>query len=218
MKRLLLTFFASTFALGLGACNNSAAAVTSVTPSTAVQVDPAEFLGAIRCGAEAGDMQLYVATLKDVSSGRTLQVAGDLILPSAAPTSCHIPVLFENIHIGREYEASIDGYDRTDIVPLGAGSRVMVESNSGTFVAPRWTTSCGHHRYPAALRSADGGVRADAGRVLFADSGLIGADGGGYLDCRPLPLYGPRNAPYLDGPVCAGDELTVTVRGCDPLR
>ena len=222
MARLsrLLFLVAQGFGLGLGACNNSTATIVGVTPSTAIAVDPLEFLGNVKCGAEVGDMQLYVATLKDASPftafDRRIDVdGGALQMPSSAPTGCGISVLFENILVGREYEAAVDGYDRSDIVPLAPGSRVMVETGTGRYVKPRWTTRCGHFRFPPALRSVDGGLKSDAGNVEYADSGM--QTNGGYLDCSPVPLYGPRDTPWLGGPVCANTQQTITVRGCEPL-
>ncbi|HVW25826.1 MAG TPA: hypothetical protein VHC69_10675 [Polyangiaceae bacterium] len=231
MTRLLpvLAFFA----LAAGGCNNSSATLTGVTPATAVAVDPIDFLGPIKCGTGPGEMQLYVATLFDDSSRPVLGI-GDtkLILPSSAPTGCGVPVLFENILQGREYEAAVDGYDRSDIVPLGTqvgsppvlGSRTMVECQRnhddptkcdaiGDYVAPRWTTRCGHHRLPPAAR--DGGLTPGIGKVEYADSGL--QPDGGWLDCRPVAYYPGTRTPWLGGPVCASTQLTVTVRGCDPL-
>jgi hypothetical protein len=232
-----LSTIVASLALSAAGCNNSSATITGVTPSTAVAVDPLEFLGPVKCGTGPGEMQLYVATLKDVSSGSVLKI-GDtkLVLPSSAPTGCGISVLFENILQGREYEADVQGYDRNDITPLAPGSDVMVECrrwntdkvdggntfassrkclDPGDYVKPRWTTQCGHNVFPPPLRSADGGLKADAGPVEYADSGL--QPDGGYLDCGPVALYPGTRTPWLGGPVCANTQETITVRGCDPL-
>jgi hypothetical protein len=236
MARLsLLVAFVAVAAAG---CNNSSATITGVTPSTAVAVDPLEFLGPVKCGTAPGEMQLYVATLSDVSRRDVLGIGNaQLVLPSSAPTGCGLSVLFENILQGREYEAAVQGYDRNDITPLAPGSDKMVEclqwdtdhvdggntfasprkclDASGEYVAPRWTTRCGHNRLPPPLRSADGGLKGDAGPVHYADSGL--QPDGGYLDCRPVALYPGSRTPWLGGPVCASTQETITVRGCDPL-
>jgi len=210
------------FALAAGGCNNSSATITGVTPSTAIAVDPLEFLGPVKCGTVSGEMQLYVATLFDDSSHSVLGIDDTkLALPSSPPTGCGVQVLFENVLNGRLYEAAVDGYDRSDITPLAPGSRVMVEATSsgaatGRYVEPRWTTTCGHHPLPPSLRAADGGLKPDAGKIQYADSGL--QPDGGYLDCSPVALYGPKkNTPWLGGPVCAMTQETITVRGCDPL-
>jgi hypothetical protein len=204
-------------ALGVGACNNSAAPIAGVTPSTAISVDPAEFLGNVKCGIAPGEMQVYVATLKDASPHSVLRIGDrELVLPSSAPVGCGIPVLFENILNGRQYEAAVDGYDRSDIRPLAPGSRIMVSTRDGggEYVAPRWTTTCGHYRLPPEFRS-DGGVIHDAGRLEVADSGF--QSDGGYYDCSPVVL-GPGKVPWLGGPACASTRQTVTVGGCVLLQ
>jgi hypothetical protein len=224
-------------ALAAAGCNNSSATIVGVTPSTAVAVDPLEFLGPVKCGTAPGEMQLYVATLSDVSRRSVLGIGStNLVLPSSAPTGCGVSVLFENILQGREYEAAVQGYDRNDITPLAPGSNVMLEClrwntdnldggnaspaprkclEVGDYVAPRWTTRCGHYRFPPPLRTSDGGLKSDAGPVHYADSGL--QPDGGYLDCSPVPFYPQTRTPWLGGPVCASTQETITVRGCDPL-
>jgi hypothetical protein len=216
-RSLVLVALLAPVALPLGGCNNSTATLVGVTPSTAVSVDPAEFLGDVKCGTDKGEMQLYVATLTDVSPRDVLHIGiGQLVLPSSNPTGCGIPVLFENILNGREYAAAVDGYDRGDIKPLAPGSRTMVVASTGAYVAPRWSTTCGQYRFPPSLRTADGGLKSDAGHLDYADSGLQ-ADGG-YLSCRPVVLFGPKEAPWLGGPVCASTQQTITVHGCLPLQ
>jgi hypothetical protein len=234
-----LPLFVAFVALTASGCNNSTATITGVTPSTAVAVDPIEFLGPVKCGTAAGEMQLYVATLFDVSPRSVLGIGNaELQLPSSAPTGCGVSVLFENILQGREYEAMVQGYDRNDITPLAPGSSKMVEClrwdtdnvdggdtfasarkcdphQMGDFVKPRWTTRCGHHRLPPPLRSADAGLNPGAGPIEYADSGL--QPDGGYLDCRPVALYPGTRTPWLGGPVCASTQETITVRGCDSL-
>ena len=233
MTRLLPVL--ALFAVAAGGCNNSTATVTGVIPSTAVAVDPIDFLGPVKCGTQPGEMQLYVATIFD-DSPRTVLGIGDtkLTLPSSAPTGCGVPVLFENILQGREYEAAVDGYDRSDIVPLGTqvhsppllGSRTMVECQRnhddptkcdviGDYVAPRWTTRCGHNPLPPPVRGPDGGLKPDAGKVEYADSGY--QPDGGWYDCHAVAYYPGTRTPWLGGPVCASTEVTVTVRGCEPL-
>ena len=197
--------------LGVGACSNSETTATGVTPLTAILVDPAQFMGGVRCSTEPGDMLLYVATLQDRSPHGDLGIgSATLTLPSSAPASCHVPVLFEGVLVGHEYQANVDGYDRDDIAPLAKGSSTMVVSSTGEYVSPRWTTTCGSHRLPPSLRPDGGQESADAGSVQYVD--------GGYGSCRPVVHYGPNDTPWLDGPVCALTQLTITVRGCDLLR
>jgi hypothetical protein len=212
--RRLLSLLGLALAAG---CNNSSATAPGVTPSTAIQVDPAEFLGNVACTDTAGGMRLYVATLTDVSPLAPLGIdGGELVLPSSLPTSCHVPVLFESILDGRQYEAAVDGYDRDDIVPLAPGNRVMVDPATRTYIAPRWTTECAHRKLPPALSSDGTNPKPDAGVIVFADSGLY--PNGGYLSCTPVPLYGKTRTPWLDGPVCAINQQTITARGCEPLH
>lgn len=207
-------------ALGVGACSTSETTATGVTPLTAIAVDPAQFIGDVKCGEEAGDMVRFVATLSDVSPHGDLGIgSATLILPSSAPTSCHVPVLFEGVLVGHEYQARVDGYDRENIAPLAKGSSSMVVSTQidgavppdvGAYVPPRWTTTCGSHRLPPSLRGDGGQEPADAGSAQYVD--------GGYDSCRPVVRYGPNDTPWLDGPVCALTQLTITVRGCDALQ
>jgi hypothetical protein len=208
---LLVALFA------LGGCNNTTATAAGVTPSTAIAVDPAEFLGSVPCVDTAGGMRLYVATLTDVSPLRTIGLLeGGLVLPSSLPTSCHVTVLFESILDGRQYKASVDGYDRDDITPLAPGSSVMVDPVTQEYIAPRWQTKCAFRWLPPVLSSDGKNRRPDAGPIDVADSGL--AADGGYRQCAPVPLYGKTRAPWLEGPVCALNQQTVTVRGCDLLH
>ena len=94
MSRLSLLVLS--VALAAGGCNNSSAAITGVTPSTAVAVDPMEFLGSVKCGTAPGEMQLYVATLIDDSPRDTLGLAtgANLVLPSSAPAGCGVATGF----------------------------------------------------------------------------------------------------------------------------
>lgn len=214
MNRLRLILLLS--AIGLGACSNETSTAVGVPPTTAVAVAPAQFLGGVKCGEAAGDMRLFVATLLDVSPPGGLGIgSSSLVLPSSAPTSCHVDVLFVGVINGREYSVEVDGYDRDDIAPFAKGNRSMVVSSTGAYAAPRWTTHCAHNRLPPSLRSADGGLLRDAGAVEYSDSGY--QTDGGYGECRPVVLYGPNRSPWLEGPICAADLATITARGCDAL-
>jgi hypothetical protein len=233
MDRLRLILLSS--ALGLGACSNETSTPPGIPPTTAVAVDPAQFLGDVKCGDEPGDMRLFVATLFDVSPQGELGIGSSssagcpeegkqcLVLPSSDPTSCHVDVLFVGVIDGREYEVEVDGYDRDDaskdptngITFLAKGNRAMVVKSTGAYAPPRWTTRCAHNRLPPSLRRSNGGLLSDAGAIEYADSGYQ-ADGG-YAECRPVVLYGPNRSPWLEGPVCAANLATITARGCDAL-
>jgi hypothetical protein len=206
MRRLRL--FSLSCVLGVAACSNSETTEVGVPPTTAIAVDPAQFLGDVKCGDEPGDMRVFVASLREIGNAA-------LVFPSSVPTSCRTDVLFLGVVDGREYEAVVDGYDRAGIQPLAKGNSAMVDEMTGEYVPPRWTTRCAHNRFPPSLRGTDGGLRADAGDVVYASTGY---PDGGYDHCRPAVLYGPNDSPWLEGPICAANLATITARGCDPLR
>jgi hypothetical protein len=120
------------------ACVDDSSTSTTVYAPTLLTVDPALFLGNVRCGSE---LRKYVVTLYDVTETQAS-------LGSAPPTECTKPVTFGTgkITAGHAYTVAIDGYDRDDIVPEGAsdsGSRFMVDPTTLVRVPPRWTTTCG---------------------------------------------------------------------------
>jgi hypothetical protein len=178
-------------ALALLGCTSSGSSASGTPPPTAILVEPATFLGAVPCLDAPGAMRRYVATLLDVSPPpRDAMAHDDIVLPSSGPTACHLDVRFTLVAPGRRYVTEIDGYDRTDLTPVVPGSRIMLDPD-GNVVTPRWTTACGRDLDPV----TDGG--ADPA------SPDAGSDASG---------------PDLTGPVYAGFELTVPIRGCRPLR
>jgi hypothetical protein len=112
---------------------------------TLVAVEPVDFLGDVPCLPSPGAMRRYVATLEDVTGeiGDEGVAFDSFVLPSSPPVSCVMPVAFGFVVPEHRYVADIQGYDRTDLVPLAAGSPVMLGTESGEVVEPRWTTSCG---------------------------------------------------------------------------
>jgi hypothetical protein len=44
---------------------------------------------------------------------------------------------------GHFYVAQVDGYDRSDLMPLLAGSSILVDPSTSEPVTPRWTAKCG---------------------------------------------------------------------------
>jgi hypothetical protein len=74
-------------------------------------------------------------------------------LPSSAAVPCTERAGSSLVVATRLYVADIQVYDRSDLTPLGAGSPVMVDAK-GSFVAPRWTTSCGRRAGGAATAYA----------------------------------------------------------------
>ena len=119
-------------------CLDSSSTVDSLASPTMLTVSPASFRGAVTCGGTG--LHRYVATLTDVSGGD----AGHPAPISAAPTSCAVPTSFslEN-SVGHAFIATIDGYDRDDIVPAAAGQRGMRQVDTGAVVCPKWQATCG---------------------------------------------------------------------------
>lgn len=134
-------------AFGAG-CSGDSSTVTVEPHPTIIELSPRDFLGALRCGTGASDLQRYVATLTDVTRMRT-EASGDggapaldFDLPSSLPIRCEQGVAFGLVVTGHFYTAQVDGYDRSDLEPLASGAPVMVDP-TGKPVAPRWTTTCG---------------------------------------------------------------------------
>lgn len=150
-------------------------------------------------------MRRYVATLVDVSGLPEAGIA-EIDLPSSPPTPCYQKIQFERITSGREYSAKIQGYDRTDLHPASTGSSIMLDT-TGTYVPPRWTTTCGRPELP------------DAGAQLKDAGSQYGDASTGVFDqCRRqlLPDGGPTGD--LGGPVCAYTYLTIVMGDCAPLQ
>ncbi|WP_104981785.1 hypothetical protein [Sorangium cellulosum] len=103
-------------------------------------IDPAAFLGDVRCSNEEGAIRSYVATLTDESAE-----GGPTLLASSPPIPCSSRVTFTEIVEGRSYRAEIDGYGRfaEELTPRGgetSGSREMLAGRDT--VDPRWTWAC----------------------------------------------------------------------------
>jgi hypothetical protein len=107
-----------------------------------ILIDPAEFADNVACAAGQSSMQVYVATLTDVTGDYDGSVP---TMSSAPPTACNLAVGFGYVAPGRKYQARIDAYDRSDISPLTEGSSIMKVNGGGaaTLVEPRWTATCG---------------------------------------------------------------------------
>jgi hypothetical protein len=150
----------SLLAFGLGAvaaCTSSSGSSAATVYPTTVSVRPSSFAGDVPCSPAPGGWKAYVATLTDVTDPtRPFQ------LPSSPPVACNMPVYFYFVMPGHSYSASIEGYDRSDIVAYGApnsGSPHMVDPKTGQDVEPRWRASC-----PSDLLSSqDAGPSDDAG-------------------------------------------------------
>ncbi|MBM4364182.1 MAG: hypothetical protein FJ104_16000, partial [Deltaproteobacteria bacterium] len=190
-------------------------------PATAVRVDPAAFRGDLPCGDGVGAFQVYVATLLDASDQHPLFGPTDAAafeLPSSPPTPCRLPVSFERVAPLRAYRAEIRAWDRADLVPLAAGSPVLVDPQTGEAVPPRWETTCG--AYPSSTPT-DGGPRdaalADASSASTSDASALAVPPYVAGDClRESPADG--GVPPRSGPTCAIFGVTVPLVDCAPLR
>ncbi len=145
-------------------CSSSPSSSTVTPHPTIVEVSPEEFLGAPACVAAPGAFQAYVATLTDVgvaegvggsagggdSAGSGGSAGGGgapaaptpFALPSSALVPCNRGVAFGWIAPGHLYEGIIEGYDRSDLVPLAPGLPIQLDPDSGEPVAPRWKAMC----------------------------------------------------------------------------
>jgi hypothetical protein len=149
--------FGALLALTALGCSDDSELVIVIEHPTLIEVNPEEFLGRVPCLAAEGAMRRYVATVFDVSplddetgaagaGGADDGPVEDFALPSSGPTPCTAPIATAFVVPGRHYAAQVDAFDRQDIEPLAAGSRVMLDSESKEIVTPRWTTSCGRER------------------------------------------------------------------------
>jgi hypothetical protein len=157
--------------LGIGGCGSSPATTTVAPHPSVVEVSPAEFRGAPICANAAGALRTYVATLTDVGfdgssggnsgtggnngTGGVINVTPPIDLPSSLPISCAQSVAFGWVVAGHRYSATVQGYDRDDLValrvpdpkngnaPITSGLPILLDPATQEPVAPRWTTHCG---------------------------------------------------------------------------
>jgi hypothetical protein len=124
---------------------------TGIDLPTIVAVSAEDFRGAVPCETAPGAMRSFVATLTDLGTTEepvTFSLPSSVVRSDAlggrfAPIACQQAAGFSFVVPGHRYSAEIEAYDRTDLVALGPGSRVLVDPASGNYVPPRWTTSCG---------------------------------------------------------------------------
>ncbi|MEB2314362.1 MAG: hypothetical protein OZ921_19555 [Sorangiineae bacterium] len=173
--------------LSLAGCFDVGSTGGSSAIATLVAVDPADFLGAVPCADAPGAMRRYVATIVDVTPGLDEAGAAEFALPSTGPVSCFQQAAQGGAFVvpGHWYVADVQGYDRTELVPLGPGSPVMLDPETREVVPPRWATSCGRGAPTDAGASGASGepgqdaVYAVAYRSVFA------------RHCAPLTASGP---------------------------
>lgn len=221
MRASLAALFLPPLAL-LASCTSSSTGTTTPTTPTLVAIDPEDFLGDVPCADAPGAMRRYVATIYDVTPGIGADGGTrEFPLPSSGPVPCTQQVAFGGGFVlqGHRYVADIQGYDRTDIKPLGSGSHVMVDVKTGTVVQPRWTTSCGR-AFSATAGQADAG-HSDAGHsdAGHADAGTAdaGSADAGSADAGNAEGGSPDAAASSGHPVVAAQYTTVFVRNCAPL-
>ncbi len=124
-------------AAALGGCIDSVENFGGTPAPTLIAASPEDFLGGLACDEGQGAPVRYVTTLLEASSD------DPLTLPSSGPVSCQQNVSFQRIVPGMNYTAEIDVYDRDDLRAVAPGVREMVDSGTGAYVAPAWTTCCG---------------------------------------------------------------------------
>jgi hypothetical protein len=194
-KSPLALLLATTAVLSAG-CFDTSSTITTADYPTRLTVDPVLFRGSLQCGAPG--LARYVVTLTDVSVSPPRQ------LPASVPVACQNHLSFgEPAVLGDEnsagvehahyYTATVDGYNRDDVVPAGLGSRDMLDPSSGEVVVPTWMTTCGE------VRSSPPDVDAD-----------VDADFGAVED-------GSRPYNSLRYPTRALSKAEVILHGCLPL-
>jgi hypothetical protein len=123
-------------ALAIYACSKGTSDPSLFTQPTRVRVSPSAFLGDTPCSDEGG-MQLYQATLFDVTDGLDAAFA----LPSSDLVACTADAEFEYVKAGRYYIAEVRGFDRSNLRAAAKGAPLAVD-DSGAPVPPRWETTC----------------------------------------------------------------------------
>ncbi len=121
------------FGCAATACSTDTTAAATVV-TTAVGLDPVDFLGTVPCTGQAGGALFYVVTINDESNG----VAEGNRSFTSQPISCAVPVAFENVLVGHSYSANVAVFDSA-----AAGA------------TPRWTTTCGDPGTPGGLGRAE---------------------------------------------------------------
>jgi hypothetical protein len=162
------------FGIAAHGCTSSGATVTSTTATTLLKIDPSVFLGSLACAPStdaAGVLHAYTVRLQDLSID--LDDACSVAHPELAtvgPIPCTEPAFYgaPPLAVGHYYRAIVDGYDRSDLVPVTPGGpELKGPGPMDGIVAPRWTTTCGELAHPAptnpeACEDATAGVEGDA--------------------------------------------------------
>lgn len=149
------SFLTILFVSALG-CSSSNSNVLAPEAQTLLGVNAADFMAAGSCGVT---VQVYVATLRDMTGADNVDLSlvnlstssAPFVVGSSAPTPCDESIVFSNVIVSHAYEVDLDGYNRSDILPVNLGASVMFAGSQ--YVAPRWTAAC--HGWT----DADGGVQ-----------------------------------------------------------
>ena len=146
------------FAFMVVGCVDDSSSALGYGTTTLLSVDPATFLGSVRCGAP--ELRKFVVTVYDVTTGTRGRVATSAATDCTTPASFATPIIIAE----RFYSADIDGFDRDDVVvgsetdPV-SGLPQVVDPATMQPVLPRWTTTCGEAPWQTdATTLADGGT------------------------------------------------------------
>ncbi|NUP10373.1 MAG: hypothetical protein HOW73_30350 [Polyangiaceae bacterium] len=118
--------------LGIGAAVASCSSETETEDTnpvtTAVVVDPEQFLGSLPCGTLEGGPRSYIASVTDLDTGE--------VIGTSERVSCATPLAFtKDVESGNRYSASV---------------QVFEEAPGESAGEPRWTTTCGENGEGAA--------------------------------------------------------------------
>ncbi len=124
-------------AVVIAACSSTTTATDTTLRTTAMLVDPVDFLGEHPCAQLPGTVNSYQATLIDVSPDLDEPFA----LASTDVIDCNVTAYFGYVTPGRRYMTHIEAFDVTGLRVQTPGVRVVVD-DSGKVIQPRYRTSC----------------------------------------------------------------------------
>ena len=130
----------------LAGCFDTSSSLVQLDYPTLLTVEPLHFRGKLGCGAPG--LERYVVTIFDVSESAPACDAPPCPRPPIAtslPVRCQHQMSFGQPPLvpPRYYIATIDGYDRDDVLQKTVGSRDLYDPISEEIVPPTWTTTCG---------------------------------------------------------------------------
>jgi hypothetical protein len=169
-------------------CDEDALSSSGLSSTTAVAVEPGQFLGSVPCSNKPGAMRSYTLTLLayDDETDTT-----PFRLPTSAPTPCaHGAAFREGIVAGKRYTAEIAGYEQSadELEPFGgafSGSSTLLDKADGQTVPPRWSTTCGSGALGASVAQGSSKVLVPDCLELFDSS-----SSGTQLHVDPVAVLG----------------------------